>query len=263
MQRYVKVATEDELLIVTLDRADKHNAFHPDSHAQLDAIWNEFETDPRRRVAILTGAGDRAFSVGSDLTGYDAASAGAAAKLELPASGYAGLTKRLNRRKPIIAAVNGLALGGGFEVMLCCDLAVCAANAQFGLPEPLVGAAALAGGIPRLCEKLPFTIAMTLLLTGDRLAAADALHHGLVTEVVPQGEVLAAARSVAQRVLRAAPLAVAATKAVADRCLQGASLQEVLEFEDGEPARTVMASEDLREGVAAFFAKRAAQWRGR
>lgn len=263
MQQYVNVEKEGQLLIVTLNRPEKHNALHPDSHAQLAAIWDDYFADDSLRVAILTGAGERAFSVGSDLAGYDAAVGAGAAKLELPASGYAGLTRRLGTPKPIIAAVNGLALGGGFEVMLCCDLAIAAGNAEFGLPEPLVGAAALAGGIPRLCRKLPYTIAMTLLMTGERLNAADALRFGLVSQLAPRGQVLDAARALAQRVLRAAPLAIAATKQVADLTLQGAGIEEILRFEDGAPARSVMGSEDLREGVAAFFDKRTPRWQGR
>ena len=138
MSRYISTETDGALLVVTLDRADKLNAFHPDAHAELEDTWNGFFADPELRVAILTGAGERAFSVGSDLTGYG--DAGGKGLLRLPPHGYAGLTHRLDAPKPIIAAVNGLALGGGFEVMLCCDLAVASENAEFGLPEPLVGA---------------------------------------------------------------------------------------------------------------------------
>jgi crotonobetainyl-CoA hydratase len=246
------------ILVVTLDRPDKLNALSHQMHRELEVIWDEFYADPVLRVAILTGSGDKAFCVGSDLSAYD--------NPEKPYSqgaGYAGLTHRVGTTKPIIAAVNGLALGGGFEVMLCCDLAVASENAAFGLPEPLVGAAALGGGVPRLCRKLPFTKAMTLLLTADRMSAAEALQWGLVTEVVPQGQVVEAARRLAQRILRCAPLAVQATKAIADATLRGDDIADVLMFEAGAPSRLVLESEDVHEGVKAFFDKRAPVWAGR
>jgi enoyl-CoA hydratase/carnithine racemase len=168
MERYVRVEREGALLIVTLDHADKHNAFHPDVHQQLEEIWNDYFADASLRVAILMGAGDKAFCAGSDLSAYASPQQGPV-KLAMPQHGYAGLTHRFGTAKPIIAAVNGLALGGG---------------------------------IPRLCRKLPYTIAMTLLLTGDRLSAADALRLGLVSEVVEQGQAVNAAKRLAQRILR-------------------------------------------------------------
>lgn len=253
-----KVEREDGILIVTLNRESRLNTFTQNMHEALEEAWDEFFSDETLRVAILTGAGDRAFSVGSDLAAYRAGKKPRALK-----SGFAGITHRLGTSKPIIAAVNGLALGGGFEVMLCCDLAVASENAEFGLPEPLVGMAALGGGIPRLCRKLPFNQAMTMLLTGERISATQALHWGLVSEVVPVGESLDAARRLADRILRGAPLSIEATKQVADACLHGATYREILAMESGDLAKLIIESEDAREGIAAFLGKRQPIWHGR
>jgi enoyl-CoA hydratase/carnithine racemase len=253
-----RVERDGPILTVTLARPDKLNALNAGMHRRLEATWDAFFADPDLRVAILTGAGSKAFCVGSDLSSWDDNEPSYSV-----AAGYAGLTHRVHWPKPIIAAVNGVAFGGGFELMLCCDLAVASENALFALPEPLVGAAALAGGIPRLCRKLPHNRAMTLLMTGERMSAAEALQWGLVGEVVPPGEVLAAAKALAQRVLRCAPLAVQATKAIADAVLRGDALADVLAFEQGSPTRLVRESDDVREGISASFDKREPMWKGR
>jgi enoyl-CoA hydratase/carnithine racemase len=255
---FCTVTRDDEILIVTMNRPDKRNSMPPESHPQMEKIWDEFVADPHLRVGILTGAGDKAFCSGSDLAGYQAGFDGT-----LPRSGGGGLTHRLDCRKPIIAAVNGLALGGGFEIMLCCDLAVAAESAQFGLPEPLVGAGAFGGGIPRLCRKIPHAIALEIILTGRRLTAAEALKFGLVNQVVPQDRVLGAAKELAANILRGAPLSIAASKQVADMALSGKSLADILAEEDGEPKQSVMRSADLLEGIQAFFDKRPPRWQGR
>lgn len=241
-----------------MNRPEKHNAFPPESHQQMEEIWDGFDRDPTLRVGILTGAGDRAFCAGSDLAGYQAGYDGT-----LPPSGGGGLTHRLQRRKPVIAAVNGLAFGGGFEVMLACDLAVAVETAQFSLPEVLVGAGAFGGGIPRLCRKLPHALALELVLTGRRLSAADAHRHGLINRVVPKGQALPAALELAREILLGAPLASEASKQVADMALQGDSLVEILTAEDGEPKQSVMRSADIQEGIRAFFEKRPPNWQGR
>jgi enoyl-CoA hydratase/carnithine racemase len=255
---FCTVAREDQLLIVTMNRPDKLNSMPPGSHEEMAAIWDGFAADPSLRVGILTGAGDRAFCAGSDLSGYQAGYDGA-----LPRSGGGGLTHRLDCRKPIIAAVNGLAFGGGFEVMLSCDLAVAVEGAHFSLPEVLVGAGAFGGGIPRLCRKIPHALALELVLTGRRMPADEALRLGLVNKVVPKGQALSTARELAQQILRGAPIASEGSKQIADLALQGLSLAEIFTVEDSEPKKRVMQSADMQEGIKAFFDKREPRWQGR
>jgi enoyl-CoA hydratase/carnithine racemase len=258
MTDFCTVTREDQILIVTMNRPEKRNSLTPQSHTQMQVIWDEFVADPGLRVGILTGAGDKAFCSGSDMSAYQAGFDGT-----LPRSGGAGLTHRLDRRKPIIAAVNGLALGGGFEIMLACDLAVASERAEFSLPEVLVGAGAFGGGIPRLCRKIPYAIALELILTGRRMPAAEAHRLGLVNQVVPPERVLAAAKEMAHGIIRGAPLSVEASKQVADMALEGLPLAQILAAEDGEPKQSVMRSADLQEGIKGFFEKRPPRWQGR
>jgi enoyl-CoA hydratase/carnithine racemase len=258
MMHVCKTQRDEGILVVTLDRPEKLNAMNQQMHRELEAIWDGFYTDPELRVAVLAGAGDRAFSVGSDLSAYETDEKPYALQ-----NGYAGLTHRRGATKPIIAAVNGLALGGGFEVMLCCDLVVASENAEFGLPEPWVGLAALGGGIPRLCRKLPFNKAMELLLTGERMSAAEALAWGLASRVVPKGQAVDAAKALARRIIRGAPLSIQVTKQLADMTLDGADIADVLAVEDAAPKEMLMSSMDAQEGIRAFFEKRAPRWEGK
>jgi enoyl-CoA hydratase/carnithine racemase len=256
--KFCTVTRDDQILIVTMDRADKLNSMPPGCHEEMAGIWDDFAADPGLRVGILTGAGDRAFSAGSDLGGYQAGYDGS-----LPKSGGAGLTQRLDCYKPIIAAVNGLAFGGGFEVMLSCDMAVAVETAQFSLPEVLVGAGAFGGGIPRLCRKIPHAVAIELILTGRRMGAEEALRLGLLNKVVPKGQALAAALDLARRIVKGAPLASEGSKQIADLALHGVPLAEIFAAEEGEPKSRVMRSADIQEGIKAFFEKRAPHWQGR
>jgi len=258
MADFCTVTREEQILIVTMNRPEKRNSLTPESHTQMQRIWDDFVADPSLRVGILTGAGDKAFCSGSDLSAYQAGFEGS-----LPRSGGAGLTHRLDRTKPIIAAVNGLALGGGFEIMLACDLVVASERAEFSLPEVLVGAGAFGGGIPRLCRKLPHTIALELVLTGRRMGVAEAHRLGLVNQIVPAERVLEATKELARSILRGAPLSVEASKEVADMALEGKSLTEIIHAEDGAPKQRVMRSADLQEGIKAFFEKRSPHWQGR
>ena len=255
-----KVLTEirNGVLEVTLNRPEVLNAFDSDVHGGLDRLWTDFEADRSLRVAIVTGAGDRAFSAGSDIKYY-----ASGVPIVLPENGYGGLSHR-RLSKPVIAAVNGLALGGGFEFALCCDLIVASEQAEFGLPEVRIGAAALGGGIPRLCRKIPYNVALGLLLTARRLKAAEALRLGLVNEVVARAELLQAARAWAADILLGAPLAIEVSKGVAEDTLHGdASFEALVGDSRDSRSRSILDSEDCREGMRAFGERRAPVWKGR
>jgi len=250
------VTREARTLIVTMNRPDKLNALIPESHDEMAVIFNDFQSDDALDVAILTGAG-RGFCSGSDISAYVAGT-----NRPLPPEGGGGITHNHRLTKPIIAAVNGLAMGGGFEIALACDLMIAAEEASFALPEPLVGAAALGGGIFQLCRKLPYAVAMHLLMTGDRLSAEEGFRHGLINQVVPAGEVLATAKSLAARISRCAPVALQATKQMAALALRAAPPEEAAREE--VIARTrVMASADFKEGMTAFMERRKPVWAGR
>ena len=164
MGSYCQVEKSGRLTVVTIDRPEVMNALHPPGNQELAEVFDDFARDPEQWVAIITGAGDRAFSAGNDLK-YQASGG----KMWGPATGFAGLTQRFDNVKPVIAAVNGLAMGGGFEIALACDLIVAAENAVFALPEPRVGLAALAGGIHRLPREIGMKQAMGMLLTGQSI----------------------------------------------------------------------------------------------
>jgi enoyl-CoA hydratase/carnithine racemase len=257
MPEFCKLEREGRVLTVTLNRPELLNALHPPSHVELDAAWREFETDPELWVAIVTGAGDRAFCAGNDLK-YQAAGG----RVEIPASGFAGLTGRYELVKPVIAAVNGVAMGGGFEIALACDLIVASERAVFALPEPRVGLAALAGGIHRLPRQIGLKNAMGMLLTGRRVGAEEGQRLGFVNEVVPHAELLAAARRWAALICECAPLSVRASKQAALRGLDAPSLREAVEGRY-EQLAAMIKSQDFLEGPRAFAEKRKPEWKGR
>jgi crotonobetainyl-CoA hydratase len=210
---------------------------------------------------VITGSGDRAFCAGSDLK--------AAAVAEMlgegyPRYGYAGLIQRFDLDKPIIAAVNGLALGGGFEIVLACDLVVASEHARFALPEPLVGAVALGGGLHRLVRQIGLKPALGMILTGRQVGAEEGARLGFVNEVVPRGELSAALERWCTQILRCAPLAIRASKETVMRGLDEVRLEDALRNQDRYPAyATWKAAEDTREGPRAFAEKRPPVWRGR
>jgi crotonobetainyl-CoA hydratase len=212
-------------------------------------------------VAILTGAGDRFFSAGWDLS---AAAAGEAPDSDYGEGGFGGIARLPGLRKPVIAAVNGMAVGGGFELALACHLVVAVDEAMFWLPETKVGVIADAACL-RLPGRLPQARAMELLLTGRKLDASEACAWGLVNRVVARGELLATARAIASDIIAGAPLAVASVLEIA-QATNGLSLEQAYALLDDDKLpvyRTMLRSEDAQEGPAAFAAKREPAWKGR
>ena len=262
--QYISVERDERLFILTINRPEVMNAISPAASHEMSAALDEFEADGELWVAIITGAGEAAFCAGGDIN--EMARAQTEADYQMPASGYGGMTNRNSCNKPIIAAVNGIAFGGGFEVALSCDIIVASDNALFGLPEPKIGTAAVATGMHRLAREIGLKPAMNLLLTAATIDANHARDLGLVVEVVPQGEVMAAARKVADRIMRCAPLAVQATKQVVLGGLNYAGVsaaQQAQEAGEFDALRRMMLSDDIREGLNAFLEKRRPEWRGR
>lgn len=249
---------DDGILWIRINRPHVLNALDPETHRAIADAFDAFETDDALRVAIITGMGDRAFCVGSDLKRRAELNAD-----DHPPTGFAGLTHRFSMTKPVIAAVNGLAIGGGVEIVTASDIAVAAEHAEFSLPEARVGLAAWGGGgLQRLARQLPLKFAMDLALTGRRLSAGEARQIGLINEVVPPGGLEDAARAKAEQIIAGAPLAIAASKQIMLESLDIADLETALRqrYEAGE---RMLASEDAIEGQAAFVEKRAPKWQGR
>ncbi|MEO6028868.1 MAG: enoyl-CoA hydratase-related protein [Candidatus Binatia bacterium] len=253
---FVRYEKRDRIAIVTLQRPEVMNALHPPAGDELARVWDDFAADPDVWVAILTGAGDRAFSAGNDLK-WTAAHA----ETRWPKSGFGGLTARTDLVKPLIAAVNGVALGGGLELALACDILIAADHATLGLPEPRVGLIAAAGGMHRLPRSIPLKIAMGMLLTGQPITAPEAARLGLANEVVPLADLMPTAERWARTICECSPLSIQATKQSAYEGL-GRPLAEAMSIR--YPAATrLYKSEDLREGPRAFAEKRKPIWQGR
>jgi enoyl-CoA hydratase/carnithine racemase len=256
--RFATYEKKGRIAVVTINRPERMNALHPPANFELHEIWNDFERDPELWVGILTGAGDRAFSAGNDLRftaehGRD--------MVRFAETGFGGLAKRLTCSKPILAAINGYALGGGFEMALACDIIVAADHARMGLPEPRVGLMAGAGGVHRLPRMIPQKIAMGYILTGRHMTAHEAHRLGVVNEVVPLAELMPTAMKWAHEILECAPLSIRASKQAAMQGLgHPLDIALNLQFSDVE---TLRRSEDTVEGPRAFAEKRKPNWKAR
>jgi crotonobetainyl-CoA hydratase len=233
------------------------NAINPQMHQELQAAFDAFAADPRQHIAVITGAGARAFCAGSDLK--DASRSGQ--KIPYPKNGYAGLIERYDLTKPVIAAVNGLAYGGGFEIVLACDIVIAADTARFGLPEPRIGSTALGGGIHRLVRQIGLKPAMGMLLSAESVDVTRAMQLGLVNEVTAPGDLGAAVDRWCELILKGAPTAVRATKEAALRGLDEPSLEAAIRNQADYPAWVAhFASPNAREGARAFAEKRPPEW---
>jgi len=256
----VHFKVENRIAEITLDRQEVRNALDLETMQDLGRYFVEIRDNPDIWAAIITGAGDKAFCAGADIAKLplQLAQAGGKSLAELGAN---NIMFGFEIWKPMIAAVNGLALGGGCELAMACDIRVAAENATFGLVEPRIGVMPAGGGTQRLPRLVPLGIALELLLTAQRIDAQQAYRIGLVNKVVPFAELMPAARQMAEQICTNAPLAVRAVKEAAIRGLrvdlrEGIALEAML-------AQRLMGSEDTREGTSAFLEKRKPQWKGR
>ncbi|HEX4235494.1 MAG TPA: enoyl-CoA hydratase-related protein [Caldimonas sp.] len=255
----VRYEIREHVATVTIDRPETLNAIDLATEAELQRIWTDLEQRRDVRVVVLTGAGERAFCVGADLK--NPSTSGLEYWARARPGGFGGIALRESLHLPVIARVNGFALGGGFEMVLGCDIVVACAEASFGLPEPLVGRMPLDGGMTLLQRQIPHRLAMGMLLTGQRIDAARALDWGLINEVVPRTELDAAVARWVDKVLACAPLSVQAIKQVvrATGSMAPADAQALR-----LPALVAaLQSEDSHEGVRAFQEKRKPVWQGR
>ncbi|SBS79090.1 Enoyl-CoA hydratase/carnithine racemase [uncultured Mycobacterium sp.] len=254
---YVTVCRDGHLLEITINRAEVRNCLHPPAHEELDEIFNAYFADADLWVAIITGAGDKAFCAGNDLI-YSAGGK----PMYVPLNGFAGLTSRRDMHKPVIAAVNGFAMGGGFEIALACHLVVADESATFALSEVKVGLIAGAGGVIRLPRAIPPKLATELILTGRRIDADHAHRLGVVNRVSPGGGALAAARELAAEILTGSPTSVRLSLKLMEQT------QGIADTVDAVVAPTdvvdeLMTSADAIEGMMAFATKRPPQWKNR
>ena len=255
---HIVVDKEGPITIITIDRPAVYNALHRPAHLELHDAFDRFAEDQDQWVAIITGAGEKAFCAGNDLKHQ-----AAGGERGWGASGFGGLSHRLDLTKPVIAAVNGFAMGGGFEIALACDLIVAAENATFALPEPSVGLAATAGGLLRLPREIGMKRAMGMILTGRRVNAEEGLSLGFVNEVVPTHQALSGAKRWAQQILKLSPMSIRASKQVVSRGYEMPLKQALPEQLLFPAVKAMLTSADFVEGPKAFSEKRKPSWSGR
>lgn len=258
MKKSVEVSRNGSVLEVMLNRP-KANAIDTNCSKKLAEIFFMFQDDPSLRVAIITGSGDRFFSAGWDLKAEEAVDA------DHGPGGFAGLTEIFDISKPVIAAVNGMAVGGGFELVLACDLIIAAHHAEFFLPETRVGIIPDAGGVLRLPKVIPRAVALEMLLTGKRLSAKEAYHYGLVNKNVSSQELMKEARKMAEDIITGAPLAITAIKEIV-RNTQHISIKEgyaMMRSDQLSAYKQMLHSIDAIEGQKSFIEKRKPVWKGK
>ncbi|QLL09792.1 acetyl-CoA acetyltransferase [Mycobacterium vicinigordonae] len=254
---FIKVRRDGHLLEVTINRPDVRNCLHPPAHEELDGVFNAFYHDRDLWVAIITGEGTKAFCAGNDLI-YSASGK----PMYVPLNGFAGLTSRRDMHKPVIAAVNGFAMGGGFEIALACHLVVADASAKFALSEVRVGLFAGAGGLVRLPRMIPQKVATEMILTGRRIGADEAQQLGVVNRVAPEGQALSIARELAAETLQGSPTSVRLSLKVMEQTQAIADTVEAVSA-PSDVVDELMVSSDAIEGMTAFALKRPPEWKNR
>ena len=250
--------------LITIQRANKMNSLDFAANDELTEIWRTFDQDDDARVAVITGAGDQAFCAGADLKTYTLAFAQAAApefrRKFTNGPGFGGITRNLDINKPILAAVNGFAISGGFELALACDLRFCSPNAEFALQDAKWGFHACDGGLIRLPQIVGMGHAMEIILSGERVDAEHAYRIGLVNRIYPQAELLSKTLDYAQMLASRAPLSHRFAKEVVRRSV-GMHMNEALQWES-RSFRDVAFTDDLKEGLASFKERRPADFKG-